>query len=842
MLPFTSFIGREKEFIDIQQLLAQPDCQLLTLVGSGGTGKTRLAMQLKEIVGANFSHETAVIFLEPLRSAEFFIPAIANALRYNLNEQAPPLQQLGHYLADKEMLIVLDNFEHILAASDQLMMLLPLTPHVKYLVTSREALNLQEEHLYPIRGLTFPKEAALSAQAQRYDAIQLFNERAKRVYPEFSLEAEFPFVVKICQLVDGMPLALELAAAWRRTLRCQDIAAEIQRDLEFLSTRLRNVPERHRSIQAIFDQTWAQLSPTEQTVYKRLSLFRGGFRREAAVAVAEASPKILSALVEKCLLRVTANGRYHLHELLRQYAAEQLEKDSKEAQQTQIAHATYYIDYLRDRLPNIVGHHQLETISQIRDDLENIRVAWSWVVAQVDAQALPNGGITLGMYFQLSGNYLEGLRVFSQAAEALKVHEPSEAIDLALTAILICQSWFHLRLGHIAETERGMRQCYEIYQRLNIPFRSEFTSDPVAFLAILSMIRGDFRVAEQYADQSRQNAEAEKNPFNRQFAYKILSDVHLSQGKIEKAQHFAQQAYLVVQTTGDEWFSAYILNNLGQIALIMEEVSAAKVHFEASYEIRRAFDDPEMGVASNLLANIALQEEAFTEAEARFEDSRQIYQKMNDKGGVAEATRGLGIAALAQAHYEAAQGYFHRALQLGVEVKLRAFLLMLLVDIARLFWQMGRRKRPLSLLTFVADHLATDHETQTNAQQQLDIYKLAVAPSLFEEATAIKEEQTLNILCTTLLYKLALPMTPTKVIHTKEKESSSIEQPLFDPLTARELEVLKLMANGRSNPEIAAQLIISVGTVKSYTNKIFSKLGVRNRVEAVTRAQELSIL
>lgn len=837
MLPFTSFIGREKEFTEIQQLLTRPDCQLLTLVGSGGTGKTRLAMQLKEMNEAHFAHETAVVLLEPLRSAEFFIPAIANTLGYTLSGQGQPAQQLGHYLADKEMLIVLDNFEHILNAADQLLMLLLLTPRVKYLVTSREALNLQEEYLYPIAGLTFPKETALLAQAQTYDAIQLFIERAKRVYPDFSLEAELPSAITICQLVDGMPLALELAAAWRRTLPCQAIVAEIQRDLEFLSTRLRNVPERHRSIQAIFDQTWAQLLPNEQAVFKRLSLFRGGFRREAAEMVAEASPRILSALVEKCLLRVAKNGRYYLHELLRQYAAEQLENDSDDAQQTQIAHATYYIDYLQSRLPNIVGHHQLETLTQLEDELDNIRAAWLWAVAQADVTALYKGGAPLGMYYQLSGNYVEGERFFSQAADTLHALEQDEAVDHALIAILICRSWFCLRLGQLDKTERGMRQCYEIHQRLNIPFRPDFTSDPTAFFALLAMIQGDFSSAKQHAAHSLQIAEAEQNPLNLQFAYKILSDVHLSQGQIEKAKQFAQQAYAVVQTSGDEWFKAYILNNLGHIALNMNDVLAAKTHFKASYEIRRAFDDPEMGVASNMLANIALQEEAFAEAEARFEDSRQIYKKINDKGGVAEASHGLGIAALAQAHYEAAQAYFHQALGLGVEVNLRTFLLSLLVDIARLFWQMGRRKRPLFLLNFVAQHPGTDHETQTNAQEQLNRYKLAVAPSLFAQATQTEEKITLDSLCTTLLYEITLPIAPAK-----EQEPAIVDQPLFDPLTARELEVLGLMANGRSNPEIAAELILSVGTVKAYSNKIFSKLGVRNRVEAVTRAQELQIL
>ena len=837
MLPFTPFIGREKEFADIQQLLEQPNCQLLTLVGPGGTGKTRLAFQVEEMNKERFTQGTAVVPLEPLRSAEFFLHAIADSLQVNLTGQEPPIQQLGHYLAEKEMLIVLDNFEHILEAADQLTMLLPLTPLVTYLVTSREALNVQEEWLYPVAGLTFPPAQDLSDTTQNYDAIQLFNERAKRVYVDFALTEELESVVRICQLVDGMPLALELAAAWRRTLPCQAIVAEIQRDLEFLSTRLRNIPERHRSIQAIFDQTWNQLSAAEQHVFKRLSVFRGGFRRAAAAEVAGASATILSALVERCLVRVQVNGRYHLHELLRQYAAEQLEQNSDDAEQTQADHAAYYTDFLHTRLPNMTGHHQLETSSEIRGELDNIRVAWLWAIDQVDTAALCKGGDTLGIFYQLSGNYLEGMRLFSQATTVLEAQEPSEAVDQALVTTLLCRSWYHLRLGRPDETEAGMKQCLAAYERLGIPLRDNHTSDPVAFLSIIALIRGDFAQATRYAEQSRQVAEAQQQPYNLQFAYHILSEVHLSQGQIETARHFAQQAYAIAQTTGDEWFTAYVLNNLGQIALLLGDRATAKVHFQASHAIRDAFDDPERSVASNRLANIALEEKAFDEAEARFEDSRNIYKKMNDKGGLAEATQGLGLVALAQGRYEMAQAHFRQALQLGLEINFRTLIMAIVVNIAKLLWEVGQRERPLSLLTYASQHPATDHETKINAQQQLDIYKLAVAPSIFAQATQLSEEQDLNDRCATLLYELSLPLTPVQ----PEEAPTLPSQPLFDPLTPRELEVLGLMANGRSNPEIATELIISVGTVKAYTNKIFSKLGVRNRVEAVTRARELGI-
>ena len=426
MLDNTSFIGRAKEYADIRQLLAQPECRLLSLVGPGGIGKTRLALHLGALIGDTFARGAFVVYLQPLRSAEFFVSAVADALGVSLTGQEPPLVQLVRYLSDKEALIIMDNFEHLLAAAGQLATLLSSTPHVKYLITSREALNLQEEWLYPVAGLTFPTDLASDLAGQDDDAVQLFNERARRVYSEFAPDREVEDVIRICQLVEGMPLALELAAAWRKTLNCQEIADEIQGGLEFLTTRHRNVLERHQSMQTVFDQTWRRLNEREQDVFKRLSVFRGGFQRDAVVEVTGASLPTLSTLVDKSLLRLDNNGRYQIHELLRQYAAEQLGGSVEDVQQTQAAHANFYIQFLHQRSGDICGGRQREALLEIRADLDNIRVAWLWAVAQGDADALQKGSESLGLYYQFLGGYLEGMALFSQATAVL--HWPSRRV------------------------------------------------------------------------------------------------------------------------------------------------------------------------------------------------------------------------------------------------------------------------------------------------------------------------------------------------------------------------------------------------------------------------------
>jgi predicted ATPase/DNA-binding CsgD family transcriptional regulator len=811
-LQSTPFIGRGEEIAEIVKLLADPTCRLLTLVGPGGIGKTRLALQLGTMNSDAYTRGTFVVYLQPLRSAEFFVPAVADALGFSLTGQEPPLVQLGQYLNDKEALIILDNFEHLPDAADQLSTLLPSTPLIKYLITSREALGLQEEWLYPVVGLTFPTELNDLSTEENYAAVQLFNERAQRVYADFSPAGEEQAIIRVCRLVEGMPLALELAAAWRKTLNCQEIADEIEGSLEFLTTRLRNVSERHHSMQRVFDQTWQRLTEREQNIFKRLSVFRGGFQRDAAANVTGASLPILSALLDKSLLRLDENSRYQIHELLRQYAAEHLEKNVSDIQQTQADHANYYIQFLHQLSDDVSGGRQREALLEIKEELDNIRIAWLWAVDHVDADALRKGSQSLGLYYQYLGGYLEGLTLFSQATDVLRAQPQGESPDLA-----------------------------SIYRRLNIPPLPGHLSDPNAPLSFVALTRGDYATAAQYAEQVRQVAEAQQHPINRQFAYHLLSEVNLGMGEYETAQKFAQRAHAQALISGDRWFMAYILNNMGQIAVALGDNRMGKSHFQSSYEIRQAFDDPEgMALALINLGNLALKEGSFSEAEERYQRSQTIYQDINDKGGLAAANRGLGIVSCEQDDYSLSQGYFKKALQLAVEIDYRPVLFGLLVNIAELLWKMGQKERPLNLLAFTVNHPSTDHETKNKAQTRLTKdYQKMVSSQLFSSAAAKGKASDLNSLTTDLLSQLSLPL-----ILSSEEAPSRVEpaHKLIEPLTPRETDVLKLICEGRTNQEIADELVLAIGTVKFYSGQIYKKLGVRNRVTAVVRARELNLI
>ena len=344
----TPFVGREGELAEIEQLLSDPACRLLTLVGPGGIGKTRLALEAAHVMVDTATFPNGVYFasLQPLTSPEFIISTIADALSFQFYSGADPRQQLLDYLREKSLLLVLDNVEHLLEDISLVSEMLAAAPGVHILATSRERLNLREEWVLEVSGLNSPA-VETEINLESYSAIELFVQQARRVSVGFALDnANQSAVVRICHLVGGMPLGIELAAAWVRALSCEQIADEIERSLDVLETPTRNIEPRHRTMRAALDQSWQLLSDVEQNVFKRLSVFRGGFTREAAEYVARATLRTLTGLVDKSMVRVNAGGRYDLQELLRQYAEEKLGEMPAEQEQTRDRHSTYYADFM----------------------------------------------------------------------------------------------------------------------------------------------------------------------------------------------------------------------------------------------------------------------------------------------------------------------------------------------------------------------------------------------------------------------------------------------------------------------------------------------------------------
>ncbi len=808
-------------------------------------------------MAGHFAGSVCFVPLQPIHSTEFLISALADALGFTLTGQAAPQVQLLNHLREREILLVLDNFEQLLSRPDEgitggealLTAILEAAPAVKLLVTSREVLNLQEEWLYPVTGLSYPDIPLLPAEESAFDAVQLFAERARQVRRDFSLADELASVVRICQLVEGSPLALVLAASWVKTLSCAVIADEIQRNLDFLTTRLRNVPDRQRSMRAVFEHSWQRLSEQEQSVFRRLSVFRGSFQREAAERIAGASLLTLTALADKSLLRWQPDGHYQMHELLRQYAAEQLVQSPQDVARIYDRHCVYYADFLQRRYGDMMSGQQRQALATMKAELENIRAAWQWAVELAKLEEIEKLGHTLFVFFQFQSRYLERFTTFEQVSRRLDAPGMGPQQEALLAKILIYIAWLSIRLGRLELARAVLERSQHLYARHDIPPAYGAATDSLIVLATLALIRGDYAEAGRLGQEACRLNRARRSRWNLTFAYYILANAGFAQGQYKAAQRYAGQAYKRAVKDNDRWFTAYLLLILGDAARAQGDYAQARQHYQASYSLRTEFDDAEgIAVALNRLGHTALLAGNYAEARQLHGQSLAVYRQINDRGGLAASLNGLGAAACALGDYPAAGRYFQQALPIAAEIQFMPLVSLILTGIGHLLLQTGARDQAAAVLAFVQNHPASQHETKTQAQHLLARYD--VAPRSPVEVSSL--EAVLELVQTELT-ALVQAEEQTKwsgEVRVRDAEGPNIapallhpgSPALIEPLTPRELEILRLIAEGRSNPEIAAALILTVGTVKAHTHHIYGKLNAANRVQAVARARELKLL
>lgn len=615
----TPFIGRATELADILRRLTDRDCRLLTLVGPGGIGKTRLALQTAQAFIASqpgegfFSHGIIFVPLAAVGSTPGMVSAIAEAVNFSFYSNVPPRQQLLDYLREKEMLLILDDLEHLLAmgGTELIAGILTAAPKVKMLVTSREALNLQEAWFHPVEGMSFPVEEAQLSEAaplKNYDAVQLFVQSAQRTRVSFSLTAERAHVVRICQVVEGMPLAIELAATWLKALPVEKIAGEIERGLDLLSTRLQNVPARHRSIRVIFEQSWQLLGAEERAVLKRLAVFRGSFDQAAAEQVAGATLISLAVLVEKSLLRVTAQGRYQLQELLRQFAGEKLRDTPDDEAAGRTAHSGYYLTLLKTREGILLSQGQPEALAELDEEIENIRLAWQWAVEQDQLEALARTGVALYHYYQIRNRYQEGEEIFAQTATHLQ-----------RSANLAGQAQF----------ERVLTQA-------------------LARWGALTYFLGEYELANKRLHESLAMARHLGASQEIAFILNLLGQMAGWQGKDAEARLLLQQSLALSREIGDDHNTADALERLAQFSLHLGEYDQGKRLAEESLAISRRLGRPDwMAKALDTLGLVTFFLGEYSQAERYYGDCLAISEKRGDQYSMALALGGLGLVAWA---------------------------------------------------------------------------------------------------------------------------------------------------------------------------------------------------
>jgi predicted ATPase len=564
-------------------------------------------------------------------------------------------------------------------------------PGVKILVTSRERLNLQWEWPFEVPGLQFPPSAE-TATPEAYSAIQLFGQSARRAYSGFKLsEAEKPFVVRICQSLRGMPLGIELAAAWVEVSSCQEIAQEIERNMDFLATSRRDVAERHRSLQAAFEHSWGLLSAEERTVLSQLSVFRNGFGRKAAQVVTSANLMYLSALMHKSVLRRSPTGRYEMLEVLRQYADEKLQQSPQTDDETHNLHCGYYAEFLHQRQDRLMGKEQRQTLDEIGAEIDNARAAWRWAVEHQMWEQIDKSLDSLFRFYETRSWLREGEAALGQAALMLAADNTGET-DALLAKVLARQGWLCLQLSQFDAGQELLQSSLDAFLRLDLPKET-------------AMVLSRLGVASAWL------------------------------GHFDEAARLFEESIMISSTVGDPHGLARGLNNIGIVAMILKRHKEAKLILQESLAI--AEENGILSLIVDSLANLGLVAEAlgeYYEAKEYHQQAQGIYTEIGDRWAVANSLSNLGFVLIALGEYGEARRCFQESLEIAEELQAVNLILEDLIGLAKLLSEDGKKEQALELIASVLDHSAIGGKAKERAEQLLSELKPLLAPRTFAMA------------------------------------------------------------------------------------------------------------